>query len=432
MKEETKFQFSPRPFSRRVVVLACLAAAMTFVASNSLQAAFLEFSANAYGTRAYVGNTVTVAKTAPVAVGSGCGTAAVNQSVSGSLGAASSPPYATTGSINTSAHNSTTSSTATADVHNMGLLAGLITAGEVKAVSTTFQNSTGLHSSAAGSSFSGLVIGTSPPRTFNTVPPPNTTIQMPGIGKVVLNEQILSGNGTNKQGLTVNMIHVYVTVSNVLGIPVGSQIVVAHAGSGLTQISGPASLDGTAFGTNVTGTAITSSPTATVSVGCQGNPLTTVSQAGVSVMGVLNSGAIVDTAQGSVTATISKATTTSTVQAVNLLGGLITASQVKAQANASTTNGTTFNFSDSGSSSTGLVVQGVAYGNVSANTKITLTVNGKTLGTLYLHRVIQNSNSITVRAIDLVIAAGNALNLPAGTHIVVGSASASLHSPAHP
>jgi len=105
---------------------------------------------------------------------------------------------------------------------------------------------------------------------------------------------------------------------------------------------------------------------------------------------------------------------------------------VKSQANASTTNGTTFNFSDSGSSSTGLVVQGVAYANVAANTKITLTVNGKTLGTLYLHRVIQNANSITVRAIDLVIAAGNSLNLPAGTHIVVGSASASLHSPAHP
>ena len=82
------------------------------------------------------------------------------------------------------------------------------------------------------------------------------------------------------------------------------------------------------------------------------------------------------------------------------------------------------------------MVQGVAYANVAANTKLTLTmtVNGNqvTLGTLYLHRVIQGTNSITVRMIELVIASGNPLGLPTGMDITVASASASLHSPTHP
>ena len=85
MKEETKFQLSSRPFSRRVVVLACLVAAMPFVATNSVQAAFLDYTASAYGTYAFVGSTVVVGQTAPVGVGPGCGTAAINQSASGTV-----------------------------------------------------------------------------------------------------------------------------------------------------------------------------------------------------------------------------------------------------------------------------------------------------------------------------------------------------------
>ncbi len=52
MKEETKFQFSPRPFSRLAVISTSLAVAMTFVALNSVQAAFLNYTASAYGTYA--------------------------------------------------------------------------------------------------------------------------------------------------------------------------------------------------------------------------------------------------------------------------------------------------------------------------------------------------------------------------------------------
>jgi hypothetical protein len=244
----------------------------------------------------------------------------------------------------------------------------------------------------------------------------------------VLNEQIVSGTASTK-GLTVNMIHVYITTLNVLGIKVGTQIIVAHAHSGLTQINGPGSLDGGAFGTQVSGKLIKSSPTAPVSVGCQGNALKTVTQLGINVPPLLIAATIQDTAQGSVTPTGSSAKTTASIQTANLLS-IVNATVIHAQANASTTNGTTFNFSDTGSSFGTLSV--VGFPSINANVPPNTQVNLVNIGTLYLHRVIKTSNSITVRMIEIVLAPGNILGLPTGTDVIVGDASASLHSPTHP
>src|SRR5437762_8158064 len=423
MKEETKFQFSPRPFSRRVVVFACLAAAMTFVASNSV-AQFLDYSGSAYGTYAYVGSTVTIGKTAPVGVGPGCGTPQTGLTASGTAGSLNAPPRAVTGSVNTSASTALNKVTASSDVHSVNLLAGLIVGGEVKAVSTTFKDNTGLHVSAAGSKLVGLVVAG---MAQSSAPPPNTTIQLAGFGHVVLNEQIVSGTATTKR-LTVNMIHVYINQSNVLGLAVGTQIVVADASSGLTGINGPASLDGTAYGTQVTGTLIKSSPTAPASVGCQGNALITNTQVGISVPNVVSSGSIFDTAQGSVTASQSSAQTTASIQNANVLNGIIKASTINAQANASTTNGVAFHFSTSGSFAN-LSVSGhpEITASVSANTQVTLAG----IGTLYLKREIQGANNIQIRMIELILTSSY-MGLPTGTHVYVGVASASLHSPAQP
>src|SRR2546429_8902620 len=44
---------------------------------------------------------------------------------------------------------------------------------------------------------------------------PNMNISLPGVGYVVLNEQIPSGDGVSSSGLTVNMIHVY--LQNLVG-----------------------------------------------------------------------------------------------------------------------------------------------------------------------------------------------------------------------
>ncbi|HEY2627178.1 MAG TPA: hypothetical protein VGI41_10570, partial [Candidatus Udaeobacter sp.] len=64
MKERIELSVLPRPFSRLAAVFLCLAAAMPFVALNSVQAAFLDYTASAYGTYAFVGSTVVVGQTA--------------------------------------------------------------------------------------------------------------------------------------------------------------------------------------------------------------------------------------------------------------------------------------------------------------------------------------------------------------------------------
>lgn len=298
-------------------------------------------------------------------------------------------------------------------------------------MSTTFQDNTGFHSNAAGSSLAVLKVGTT---VFNAVPAPNTTLLLlNGAVKVVLNEQIASSSATNAQ-LTVNMIHVYVTADVIINnttFKAGTQIIVAHAFSGLTQVGGPGTLDGTAYGTSVSSTTIKSSATAVASVGCLGNALITKSQVSVNVPNVLSSGTIQDTAQGSITASLSSSQTSSSIQSVNLLNGTIKADVIQCQANGSTTDGTTFNFSQSGSFvNLKVTVNNVVtdYTNAGANTTVPLAG----IGTLYLHRVIQGTNSITVRMIEVVLASGNVLGLPTGMDIIVCNSSASLHSPTHP
>jgi hypothetical protein len=91
-------------------------------------------------------------------------------------------------------------------------------------------------STSAGTTFAGLkVLGL--PVDVNV--PPNTTINLPGIGFVVLNEQTCDGgglavNGTCSgyphSGITVRAVHVVVTVlGNVLGLQPAIQVVVAEA-----------------------------------------------------------------------------------------------------------------------------------------------------------------------------------------------------------
>jgi len=445
-KQAVNFQFSPRRFSRLVAVGTFLAAAMAFVANNSLAAVgpLLTYSASAYGTYAFVGGTIVAGKTAPVSVGPGCGSFIVPQTKTGTVLTVSVLPTIQTGQIDTSAASVVNSATGTADVHDITLLGtapgvGLITATEVKAVSTTFRDATGFHSNGNGSSLVNLVIAGSLP--INVVPAPNTTFPLAGFGKVVVNEQISTGSAAGiTKGLTVNMLHVYVTLPNVLGIPVGTQIIVSDAVSGLRQVSGPGTLDGTAHGTQINGTIIKSSPTAPVSVGCNGNSLITNFSLGIHVVVpvtnyvVLDSGTITDTAQGTVAPGDSESHTTSTIQGVNLLNGFIQATLIHAQADASTTDGSTFTFSSAGSSFGTLTVAGfpAINANVPENTKIALTgIGGGPIGTLYLKRVTHSANQIYVQMILLVLT--QPFNgLPTGTTIEVGQASASLHSPAHP
>ncbi len=91
----------------------------------------------------------------------------------------------------------------------MNILNGLITADEVVANVMSSASEGGAFSSADGSTFTNLAIAGVGSLSGDSPLAPNTNINLPGVGYVVLNEQIPTGDGVTSSGLTVNMIHVY-------------------------------------------------------------------------------------------------------------------------------------------------------------------------------------------------------------------------------
>jgi hypothetical protein len=388
----------------------------------------LLFKAGAYGTYAFVGHTVELGKTAAVSIGGGCGTPQEGASKAKTVLTVNGTPIAATGVIDTAASSTTSAATGTSTVNQVNVLEGVITADEVEAVSTTSDNGGTFGSDANGSNFVNLVVLGS---RISGTPAPNTTINLPLFGYVVLNEQIPTSK-KEKAGLTVNMIHVYINTKNALDIPLNTQIIIANADSGLAEASGPGVLDGTAFGTKVNvGHLLTSSATAPASVPCLGNggKVKTNSVASVNLSPLATSGTVSDTAEGDVTPSEAESQTTSTVQALNILSGTVTADVILASAGASTTDGSTFTFTDN-SAFTNLQVPG--HTEIGTNPPPNTQVDLAGLGTLWLHRVIQKKNSIEIRMVELQITQQNTFGIAIGTDIRIADAEASLHSNAKP
>ncbi|PYK41194.1 MAG: hypothetical protein DME60_04620 [Verrucomicrobia bacterium] len=385
-----------------------------------------QFVADAYGTYAILGNAVVAGKTAVSTLGP-CGIVTPPVHSENTVASTDAPPLFTTGVINTTADGTvlldgTLQAMATADVHDASLLAGVITADEVEAVSTTTHDANGFHTSAEGSTFVNLVVAGIP---IIGTPEPNTDIDLLGFGHVILNEQITRIRSTSAS-LTVNMIHVFITEVNILNIPIGTEIIVSHAFSGLTSgVEG--TLDGQAYGTKASvGHVVTSGPSALIKIGCLGTNgrLRTNSVAEVQVPPLFSVGEVVDTALGTVNSTSAVGELTSTVQAVDVVTSLVTASLVKADAHASNIGGT-LTFSDDGSMFVDLHVAGFPDigDDVPPNTRLHIVG----LGTLWLHRIIQTSNSIEVRMIEVIVTEANGFGLTIGTDIQVADAQASVH-----
>ena len=102
----------------------------------------------------------------------------------------------------------------TSSAASVNILNGLITADEVVANVVSSASQGGAFSNADGSTFTNLTVA-GQSLSGDQVVAPNTNISLPGVGYVVLNEQIPSGDGVSSSGLTVNMIHVY--LQNLVG-----------------------------------------------------------------------------------------------------------------------------------------------------------------------------------------------------------------------
>jgi len=105
----------------------------------------------------------------------------------------------------------------------VNLLNGLITTDGVVAIATSTLGDGLVASDAEGSSLSNLIVN----GTAVADPAPNTRIDLPGVGYVVLNEQSATGDGVTTSGITVNMIHVVLQqpILGVLGQVTGYQTV---------------------------------------------------------------------------------------------------------------------------------------------------------------------------------------------------------------
>src|SRR6267143_3319054 len=121
------------------------------------------------------------------------------------------------GTITTDALTGTTSGSigdaaaaqSVATVFNVNLLNGLITASSLTATVSSTSNGAQATSNALGSTFGDLAVNGVQLTSGDAAVAPNTRMALPGVGYVVLNEALPTGDGVHSSGLTVNLIHVY-------------------------------------------------------------------------------------------------------------------------------------------------------------------------------------------------------------------------------
>ena len=376
---------------------------------------------SAYGTYAFVGNTVLVGQTAPASLAGLCGTAQEPLNSTGTVAGVSLPPLVSGGAVNTAVSDASQQAQASANSAAISLLGGLISAQEISAFSTTtLDNNGNFQVSAAGSNFNNLVILGRP---YNSTEPPNTRINLPLLGYVVLNEQT-SNVGSSNATMTVNMVHVYVTVGNLLGLQVGTQIIVSSATSGMYNVFAPGIISGDSYGTQVSGGLLASSPSASEVLPCLGTDgiVQTNTQVGLSLPSILTSGTLTDTVESNLTPAFSSGENTSTIEGLSLLNGLVTASVMQAVVDASVDQ--YFDFTLNGTDTyVGISVAG--HPEITDNIPLNTSVNLAGLGTLYLKRVIYEYfplPSVEVRSLELVINQTNIYGLPIGLDVIVGDA----------
>ena len=103
---------------------------------------------------------------------------------------------------------------------DVNIMNGLITASRVIGIASAVAGSGAVAADGDGSVITDLVINGTSYGSGDVTPAPNTRVDLPGVGYVLLNEQV-RGKGVGP-GLTVNMIHVVLTGARTGDIIVGS------------------------------------------------------------------------------------------------------------------------------------------------------------------------------------------------------------------
>jgi hypothetical protein len=306
-------------------------------------------------------------------------------------------------------------------IEGLNLLNGLVTADLLVAHANATSNGVTATSSAAGSQFVNLVVAGIP---IALNPPPNLTIPIPGVGSVIINEQVVSGNGANTRALTVNAIRVVMN-----GLLQGEAI----AGSATAEVevnppSNPCAcpadddtVSGEAHGAfvDVLDIDLSRNPDAILSAqggSAQGQAL------GLNVATLLSSGTVTSTTAGSITPNLATSQSVSVVEQLDLLNGVITADAVQAQVQCAG-NGTTANCSAAGSTLANLRVAALVLNLVPPpNTVIPLPL----IGSLRLNEQITTGNGVTTRAMTVNLIHVNLNGILGTGDIIVASARAGV------
>lgn len=181
-----------------------LTAALGAVAMLASPAAAQTVGGTAYGTKV---NALGVTAQSPVATLPSGGGMAVGEATTFGVPEAVDASWLkaiTTGAVD----DPVSTAQSTSEVEQVSVLAGVITADVVTAIASSYRTASGAASDAEGSSFSNLVVNGA---AITTDVAPNTRIDIPAVGYVVLNEQATTGDGVSSSGMTVNMIHVFLT-----------------------------------------------------------------------------------------------------------------------------------------------------------------------------------------------------------------------------
>lgn len=410
----------PRLFGGVAATLLGLAVAAPASAQNLV-------GGEAYGLFADVAGFATIDESPHVVLPANGGDAQAD------LAAITVPGLAATGTLTAETSGAIGLASATSasegSIEQLTLLGGLIRADALIARTSCTGNGATASCNATGTTFVNLRINNV---LIAANVGPNSIVSIPGVATVVINERVVTGNGTTTAGLTVNMLRV--TLLNGLG-----EIVVASAHSDVdfrplaNDCLCPApdnTVSGEAFGTEVD----------VLTVQSTRNPHAVLSEMGgtasaqvlsASVTGVVGTGTVRSTTSGTVGPTSATSQSITAVEQLTLLGGLITANAVQAQATC-TGNGTTASCSAAGTTFVTLTVLGLPIAlNTPPNTVIPLPL----IGSVTLNEQIATGNGVTTRGLTvnvIHVRITNILALLGLGDIVVASAQAGVDFTAPP
>lgn len=166
-------------------------------------------------------NNLTLGSQVPAAISTGMHTA----------GALATADVARTKVVTTSDASSTTAMT-TATTANVNILNGVIKVTALRAAASSSMTATGASSTDAGTTLVNVKING---KLLIGPIKPNTVIKLANLGYVVLNEQTAVTNNVDQTAISINLIDVHITLSNTLGLSLGTRIIVGHADSEIVR-----------------------------------------------------------------------------------------------------------------------------------------------------------------------------------------------------